>query len=113
VTLVNAPGISTAATMLHWAGGAGGKGALLSGDIIQVVPDRRHVSFMRSYPNLIPLIARRRCARIVAAVEPFAYDRIYGAWWDKVVTHDAKARVAAVGGALSGRGSRTESRAWP
>ena len=43
--------------MLHWAGGADGRGALLSGDIVQVVPDRRYVSFMYSYPNLIPLPA--------------------------------------------------------
>ena len=33
------------------------KGALLTGDIIQVVPDRKHVSFMYSYPNYIPLPA--------------------------------------------------------
>ncbi|MCA9624583.1 MAG: MBL fold metallo-hydrolase, partial [Myxococcales bacterium] len=31
-----------------------GKGALLSGDALQVGLDRRHVSFMYSYPNLIP-----------------------------------------------------------
>ena len=93
VTLLNTPGHFDGGTMLHWADGAGGKGALLSGDIIQVVPDRRHVSFMRSYPNLIPL-SPGAVRRIVGAVEPFAFDRIYGAWWDKVVTHDAKARVA-------------------
>jgi hypothetical protein len=27
-------------------------------------------------------------------VEPFAFDRIYGAWWDRVVAADAKAAVA-------------------
>ena len=93
VTLINAPGHFDGGTMLHWAAGAGGHGALLSGDIIQVVPDSRHVSFMRSYPNLIPLSARA-VRTIAAAVEPFAYDRIYGAWWDRMVPHDAKARVA-------------------
>ena len=35
--------------------GPGRGGALLSGDIVQVIPDRRYVSFMYSYPNLIPL----------------------------------------------------------
>ncbi len=40
--------------VLHWAGGEDGRGALLSGDILQVVQDRRWVSFMYSYPNLIP-----------------------------------------------------------
>lgn len=94
LTLINARGHFDGGTMLHWADGAAGRGALLSGDIIQVVPDRRHVSFMRSYPNLIPLNAPTVRA-IAAAVAPFAYDRIYGAWWDRIVTHDAKARVAA------------------
>jgi hypothetical protein len=30
----------------------------------------------------------------VADVEPFAFDRIYGAWWGKVVKEDAKTAVA-------------------
>ncbi|MCQ5304646.1 hypothetical protein NE559_22075, partial [Bacillus licheniformis] len=41
----------------HCAYGNAGKGILLSGDIIQVVLDRRWVSFMYSYPNLIRLPA--------------------------------------------------------
>jgi hypothetical protein len=48
---------------------------------------------MYSYPNLIPLPAAT-VRRVVAAVEPFAYERIYGAWWDRVVVSDAKAAVA-------------------
>ena len=32
-----------------------GRGALLPGDALQVVSDRRHVTFMYSYPNSIPL----------------------------------------------------------
>jgi len=94
ITLVNAPGHFDGATMLHWAGGAGGRGALLSGDIFQVVPDRKHLSFMRSYPNLIPLSARV-VQRMDALMQPFAYDRIYGAWWDRVICTGAKAAVAA------------------
>jgi len=31
--------------------------------------------------------------RVVAAVEPFEFDRIYGAWWGKTVLTDAKAAV--------------------
>ena len=79
-------------TVLHWPEGADGKGVILSGDILQVVQDRRWVSFMYSYPNLIPLPAST-VRRIEAAVEPFDFDRIYGAWWDKVVATDAKAAV--------------------
>jgi len=65
----------------------------LTGDTIAVVEDRRYVSFMYSYPNLIPLSASA-VRRIVEAVEPFDYDRIYGGWWDEVVPSDAKAAVA-------------------
>src|SRR5260370_1232811 len=36
------------------AGGQDGAGVLCSGDIMTVAPDRRYVSFMYSYPNLIP-----------------------------------------------------------
>jgi hypothetical protein len=39
--------------------GAGGKGALLTGDIIQGVPDRRPVSFIYSYDDGINLDYRR------------------------------------------------------
>ena len=74
------------------AGGAGGKGALLTGDIIQVVADRKHVSFMYSYPNYVPLSAAA-VERIVQAVEPFEYDRVYGAFWDTVIERDGKAAV--------------------
>jgi hypothetical protein len=79
-------------TVLHWAGGAEGRGVLLSGDIIQVVPDRKHVSFMYSYPNYIPLPAST-VKRIVQAMEPFEYDRVYGAFWDMVIERDGKAAV--------------------
>lgn len=93
ITLINAPGHYDGGTMLHWASGAEGQGALLSGDIIQVVPDRRFVSFMYSYPNLVPVNAATVRA-IEAAVAPFAFDRIYGAWWDRVILGDAKQVVA-------------------
>jgi hypothetical protein len=65
---------------------------LLTGDIIQVVPDRKHVSFMYSYPNYIPLSANA-IERFVKAVEPFSFDRIYGAFWDMVIEQDGKAVV--------------------
>jgi hypothetical protein len=94
MTLIRAGGHFDGGTVLHWPGGAdgGGAGALLAGDIIQVAQDRRWVSFMYSYPNYIPLSAAK-VDRIVAAVEPFAFDRLYGAWWDRNVASDAKGAV--------------------
>ena len=78
--------------MLHWRDGADGAGALLSGDIVQVIPDRTHVGFMYSYPNLIPL-PEASVARIAQALEPYDFEVIYGAWWDRLVRRDAKAIV--------------------
>lgn len=92
LTLIRGAGHFAGGTMLHWPAGAGGSGALLSGDIIQVVPDRRWVSFMYSYPNYIPLSAQA-VEQIVRAVEPFAFDRIYGAFDGMTVAADAKAAV--------------------
>jgi hypothetical protein len=92
LTLIRCGGHFEGGTVLHWVGGAGGKGALLTGDIIQVVPDRKHVSFMYSYPNYVPLPASA-IKRIVRAVEPFEFDRVYGAFWDMVIEQDGKAVV--------------------
>jgi glyoxylase-like metal-dependent hydrolase (beta-lactamase superfamily II) len=92
LTLVRCGGHFPGGTVLHWPDGAEGRGVLLTGDIINVVQDRRFVSFMYSFPNLIPL-SPGAVRRVVAAVEPFAYDRIYSAWWEKVLDRDGKAAV--------------------
>ena len=92
LTLVRCGGHFPGGTVLHWAGGAEGRGALLSGDIINVVQDRRWVSFMYSFPNQLPLPADS-VRRVAAAVEPFAFERIYGGWWDHDVAEDAKNAV--------------------
>ena len=89
LTLIRCGGHFPGATALHWAGGAGGKGALLTGDTIHVGEDRRSLSFMYSYPNFIPLGASA-VMRIVAAVEPFDFDAIYGGWFGRNVATGAK-----------------------
>jgi hypothetical protein len=86
LTLIRCGGHFDGGTVLHL------EGTLLSGDIVQVIPDRSWVSFMYSYPNLIPL-PQEAIYRIVAALEPFSFDRIVGAWWDRVVPHDGKGVV--------------------
>jgi len=88
LTLIRCGGHFAGGTVLHWAGGD----ALLSGDIVQVIPDRSWVSFMYSYPNLIPL-SEEAIDGIVAALEPFAFERIHGAWWDRLVPRDGKGAV--------------------
>ena len=92
MTLIRVGGHFDGGTVMHWPGGAEGRGALLAGDLLQVAQDRRWVSFMYSYPNYIPLPASE-IDRIVTSIEPFAFDRIYGAWWDRNVASDARAAV--------------------
>lgn len=88
LTLVRCGGHFAGGQVLHWERDGGN--ALLSGDILQVTPTRRHVSFMYSYPNYIPLNAAA-VRRIAKALEPFQFNHIYGAWWNQNVIGDAKA----------------------
>jgi hypothetical protein len=92
VTLHRLGGHFAGGTVLHWRQGAQGRGTLLTGDIIQVVSDRRWVSFMYSYPNLIPLPATE-VQRIRDRVEPLQFETLYGAWFDRIITHDARESV--------------------
>ena len=92
VTLIRCGGHFAGGTVLHWAQGAGGKGALLSGDIVQVGPDKK-VSFMRSYPDLIPLDATS-VQHIADVLEPWPFDPIYGAWWDRIIATGGKQAMA-------------------
>jgi hypothetical protein len=107
-TLIRCGGHFAGGTVLHWAQGAGGRGALLSGDIVQVLPNRNFVSFMRSYPNFFPLSAPA-VERIGALLAPYPFDIIYGAWFDRIVPCDGKAivqrSVARYVAAIRGDGS--------
>ena len=94
ILLLRTGGHFAGGTVLHWRGGAGGKGALLTGDIAQVTMDRRFVSFMYSYPNYIPLNAAA-VLHIADALAPLAFDRIYGAWWGRNIAAGAKAAFEA------------------
>jgi len=86
LTLIRGGGHFRGGTMLHRAEGAG---ALLAGDIIQVIPDRGHVSFMWSYPNLVPL-PDAAVQALAGTVEPFAFEALYGAWWGTVIPSGGK-----------------------
>jgi glyoxylase-like metal-dependent hydrolase (beta-lactamase superfamily II) len=97
LTLVNCGVHFAGGAVLHWAGGDDGRGALLSGDIFQVVMDRRWVSFMYSYPNFIPE-APAVVRRAVALVDDLPFDSIYGAWWGRNVRGGAKEALAASAG---------------
>ena len=69
---------------------------MLTGDIIQVVMDRRSVSFMRSYPNLIPLSAAA-ISQILERIELFAFEQVYGGWWERNITSGGKESISRSG----------------
>jgi hypothetical protein len=89
VTLVRCGGHFEGGTVMHWAGGAGGRGIVCSGDILAVTTDRKWVSFMRSYPNYIPL-STRAVTHIGEALAPFSFEVIYGHYFDRVIVSNAK-----------------------
>jgi glyoxylase-like metal-dependent hydrolase (beta-lactamase superfamily II) len=92
LTLIQCGGHFEGSAVLHWAEGADGKGVLFTGDSISVAADRRWVTFMRSYPNYIPL-PPGEIRGILAAIEPYEFDRIHGGWFGNDVREDAKAAV--------------------
>ncbi|MDR7381028.1 hydrolase [Promicromonospora iranensis] len=76
VTLSQPGGHFPGSVVAHWASGAAGRGVLLGGDTIFANPDRASVSFMRSYPNRIPL-SGVVVLRIAHHVRRFEFDRLY------------------------------------
>jgi DNA-directed RNA polymerase subunit RPC12/RpoP len=80
--LIHVGGHFPGSTVLHWRDGPRGGGALFPGDALQVTLDCRHVSFMYSYPNLIPLAphAVRQIAERLAEVN---FDDVYGFTWGR------------------------------
>ena len=89
VTLIRCGGHFPGGTVLHWAQGADGRGVVCAGDILTVATDRKWLSFMRSYPNLIPL-SQKEVEHIGAAMAPFSFDVLYGHYFDRVIAKDAK-----------------------
>lgn len=92
LTLIRCGGHFDGSTALHWDGGAEGRGALFTADTLLVAADLRHVTFMHSFPNLLPL-APSKVRRVADAVQPFRFDRIYGGWPGRAILSDAHAAV--------------------
>jgi hypothetical protein len=86
VTIIEAGGHFPGAAVAHVAGGV-----LLTGDTIVPVAATGWVTFMRSYPNSIPLSAGL-VRRIVDRLEPYEFERLYGLLGGAVLA-DAKGAV--------------------
>ena len=76
-----------------WAAGAQGRGVLLTGDTVFPGPDGRTVSFMRSFPNRLPL-SGAVVDRVARSVNELVFDRLYGNFGG-VVDEDAQRIVRA------------------
>ena len=105
LTLVRGGGHFPGGTMLHWAAGAEGRGVVCSADIARVNSDRKSFTFMRSYPNSIPL-SQNGVRAIGAALAPFQFDRVYSHFFDLVIATGAKpilqASIERYAAAISG-----------
>ena len=90
LTLIRCAGHFPGATVMHWAQGARGEGAVFAGDVIAVNLDRASVSFMHSFPNYIPLDAGavRHIGEVMA---PYRFARIFGAFSRRNVMADGRA----------------------
>ncbi len=93
VTLIRCGGHFAGSAVLHLADAADGRGALLVGDTMMVLQGNRRVSFMRSYPMLLPFPERYLDA-LLASLEGVPYDRIYGAWPGLVIGEGGRDVVA-------------------
>jgi hypothetical protein len=92
VTLIRTGGHFPGSTSLHWKDGPRPGGALLAGDTPLVVSDRRHVSFMYSYPNFIPMkpaVVRSMQARLAG----YAFEDVYGYTWGRNVIGGGRTAV--------------------
>ena len=93
VTLLRLGGHFAGGTVLHWAAGSDGAGVVLAGDILQVTPGAHGVSFMWSYPNMMPLPAAT-VRQVAGRLAPWRYQRICGAFAGQDVPRDGPEIVA-------------------
>ncbi|WP_244213504.1 hydrolase [Glutamicibacter nicotianae] len=75
IKLMQLGGHFPGSTVAVWEAGADGRGVLLAGDAIFPVADG-NVTFLRSYPNRIPLSAAV-VRRLSATLAPERFDRLY------------------------------------
>lgn len=94
VTLLRLGGHFPGSTALHWKSGPRPGGALLPGDALQVVMDRRHVTFMYSYPNFIPL-QPAAVRRMRQCLRDYAFEDLYGFTWGRTIIGGAREAVDA------------------
>jgi hypothetical protein len=94
VTLIRCGGHFPGSTAIHWRDGPRAGGALFPGDALQVVFDRRHVTFMYSYPNYIPM-KPSDVRGMQSRLARYAFEDVFGYTWDRNIIGAARAAVDA------------------
>jgi hypothetical protein len=84
VRLVRIGGHFPGSAVAHFVG-ADGRGVLLSGDTVACTPDERWVSFMRSFPNKVPLSAAV-VQKVSERVRRLDFDRLYDNFGGRVAS---------------------------
>lgn len=79
-------------TLLHFPAAAGGAGALLTADVVQVVPQHERVGLLSSSRDFLPRSAEG-VRGLVSAIERFEFEGLYDAWSDRGITRGARAIV--------------------
>ena len=92
VMLIRCGGHFPGSTALHWRDGPHPGGALFPGDALQVVQDRRHVSFMYSYPNYIPM-KPSDVRSMRARLEEYSFEDVFGYTWGRNIIGGARKAV--------------------
>src|SRR5262249_48657373 len=92
VTLIRCGGHFAGGTVLHWAAGGEGRGALLTRDIVPFIPAGYYVIFAASFPTIIRFSAPA-VAGIGGMREPWPFDVVYGAFFDRVIPRGGKEAV--------------------
>jgi len=93
VTLIRCGGHFPGSTALHWQP-TNRRPVLLPGDALQVASDRRHVAFMYSYPNYVPM----KTSDVVDMRQRLAgydFEDVYGFTWTRNIIGNGRAAVAA------------------
>jgi glyoxylase-like metal-dependent hydrolase (beta-lactamase superfamily II) len=93
IRLIRLGGHFPGGTVLHWDTN---EGVLLTGDIVQVTPGADAVSFMWSYPNMLPLPAAV-VEDMVRRLREIRFNRLYGAFEGKNIRDNASAIVQRSG----------------
>lgn len=92
LTLIRLGGHFPGATVLHWTTGTGSDGVLLTGDTLQVVAALSRVTFLWSYPNMIPLSAAT-VRRMADALKRRSIERVYGFTAGRQILRDGSAAI--------------------